>query len=532
MVTNTSGKVPGRFLGYAFCVGDLLLELDKDYKVLNADGAVKSTLGITPDQSYCFLDLLTEKGAGIITSAAKTLTGSNRLGPFMVSVGGTGAVRERYSIFMSKLPHAPDQLYIVLSKPYRLGQKESGNVSSTVSPAQMQENKVEFFERLEDLFESNPEAEENMQVTVIEAGEGEGLNATQQQDLENYLKSFSVGGNHAAMLADDKFAFVHERKDDDKVDYVSTIKKATGVALEAATINAADANLSEKDSMRALAFSLQQFADGSDGFDVSEIAKKSDELIGGTTERVKAFRKVLDEGAFSLVYQPIVHLKSNDVHHYEALARFDLPDMINSQWEMIRFAEDVGLILEFDKAVLYRTIRKIRELGNAGEAPAIAVNISGRSLSDTEFKLDLVSTLKGNKDLKRYLSIEITESAKISDLESLGEVLSEIRKEGFRVYLDDFGAGASGFQYLKKLQIDALKIDGDYVRNATESKEDRAFLRSMVTLCRDLGIVTVGEWVETKEHAELLRSMGVDFGQGYYFGKPNTGLVMPQAKAS
>ncbi len=520
-------------MGYAFCVGDLLLELDKDYKVLNADGAVKSTLGITPDQSFCFLDLLTEKGAGIITSAAKTLTGANRLGPFMVSVGGEGAVRERYSIFMSKLPHAPDELYIVLSKPYRLGHKESSNVSSTVSPAQLEENKAEFFERLEDLFEGNPEAEDNMQVTVIEAGEGERLDTGQQRDLENYLKSFSVGGSHAAMLANDKFAFVHERKEgSEKVDYVETIKKATGVALEAATINAADANLSEKDSMRALAFSLQQFADGSDGFDVSEIAAKSDELIGGTAERVRAFRKVLDEGAFSLVYQPIVNLKSNDVHHYEALARFDLPEMISSQWEMIRFAEDVGLILEFDKAVLYRTIRKIRELGNVGETPSIAVNISGRSLSDTEFKLDLVATLKGNKDLKRYLSIEITESAKISDLDSLGEVLSEIRNEGFRVYLDDFGAGASGFQYLKKLQIDALKIDGDYVRNATESKEDRAFLRSMVTLCRDLGIVTVGEWVETKEHAELLRSMGVDFGQGYYFGKPNAGLVMPKAKAS
>ncbi len=527
-------KIPGRFLGYAFCVGDLLLELDNKFHLINADGAVKSTLGFTlgGSEQSCFLDLLSEKGMGIITSAAKTLTGKNRLGPFTVSVGKKAENRERYSVFMSQLPHTPDRIYLVLSKPYRIGQKVNKDVSSTVSPVQMQENKTEFFELLEDLFEGNEDAENQMQVTVVEAGDGKNLDAAEQRDLENYLKSFSLGGNRAAMLADDKFAFVHEKTGDDKeADYKGAIAQATGIAIEAATIDAADANLSEKDSMRALVFSLQQFADNSEGFDVSEIAQKSEELIGGTAERVKAFRDVLDKGSFSLVYQPIVNLKSGDVHHYEALTRFDLPDMINSQWEMIRFAEDVGLILEFDKAVINRTIRKIRELASSGNAPGIAVNISGRSLSDVGFRLDLVSILKGNKDLKKYLSIEITESAKIADLDALSEVLIEIRSVGFRVYLDDFGAGASGFQYLKKLKIDALKIDGDYVRNAVDSKEDRAFLRSMVTLCSDLGIVTVGEWVETKEHADLLTSMGVDYGQGYYFGKPNSGMAIPQ-KAS
>jgi len=79
------------------------------------------------------------------------------------------------------------------------------------------------------------------------------------------------------------------------------------------------------------------------------------------------------------------------------------------------------------------------------------------------------------------------------------------------------------------MTVDALKIDGDYVRDALTSKEDRAYLRAMVTLCRDLNIVTVGEWIETKEHAELLRDIGVDFGQGYYFGKPTAGLVTARA---
>lgn len=526
-------KVPDRFLGYAFCVGDVLLELDQDFSVQHADGAVKQALGtsIKAGGGTNFLDLLTEKGQGLIKSSTGMLNGANRLGPFTISVGPKGGAKEPFAVFMAKLPTAQDKFYFVLSKPYRVGMKGSSK-QDTFDPLQTEENKKEFFSRLEGLFEGNPDAEQNMQVTVIEAGDNQELDADKQRDLEQYLKSYSVGGNHAAMLGDDKFAFVHEKSKEDgpPINYAEEIKSATGVAIEAATIDASEAKLSQKDSMRAMIFSLQHFAEDSQGFDVKQIEENCSTLIGETTERVAAFRNVLAEGSFSLVYQPIVDLKKGTTHHFEALTRFDLPEMINSQWEMIRFAEDVGLISDFDTAVLNRTIQKLRELLRKGSAPGIAVNVSGRSLSDPEFILDLISTLKGNKDLKKYLSIEITESAKIHDLDMLGEALEEIRAEGFRVYLDDFGAGAAGFQYLKKLKVDALKIDGDYVRNATESREDRAFLRSMVTLCKDLGIVTVGEWVETKEHAELLTAIGVDYGQGYYFGKPNVGLVSAKAE--
>lgn len=505
-------------------MGDILLELDSDFNVICADGAIKNILGrlFAEGEKLNFLELLTERGRGLIKSSAKTLNGANRLGPFTVSVGLKGQSKEQFAVFMAKLPTSTQKFYIVLSKPYRVGMKNEGGVHQ-----QLEDNKVEFFSRLEGLFEDNPEAEKNMQVTVIDTGDGQDLDPEQAKDLEQYLKSYSIGGNHAAMLGDDKFAFVHEKEKSSgtKVDYAKEIKSATGFAIESATIDAATANLSEKDSMRAMIFSLQQFADESEGFAVSQIETNCSTLIGETTERVVAFRKVLADGAFTLVYQPIVYLKNGVTHHFEALTRFELPDIIKSQWEMIRFAEDVGLISDFDKAVLNRTIKKLRELLRSGKPPGIAVNVSGRSLSDPEFVLDLVATLKGNKDLKRYLFIEITESSLIQDLDMLSEALKEVRAEGFKVYLDDFGAGAAGFQYLKKLKVDALKIDGDYIKNALVSKEDRAFLRSMVTLCQDLGIVTVGEWVETKEHAELLTALGVDYGQGYYFGKPNVGLV-------
>jgi EAL domain-containing protein (putative c-di-GMP-specific phosphodiesterase class I) len=522
-------KVPERFLGYAFCVGDLLLELDLELNIQSADGAIKTTLGAVADGGKTnFLDLVTERGRGIIESSVRMLTGANRLGPFNISIGKDGQPKQEFAVFLAKLPTAQDRIYLVLSKPYRLGA-----ATGAQAPTRVEDKKHQFFERLEGLFEGNPEAE-NMLVTVLEATAGQSLDAETQQEIERYLKSFSVGGAHAAMLAQDKFAVVHDKTDErsNKADFAAQLQKATGVSLSAATIDASDAKLSEQDSLKALVFSLQNFARSQSGAGVAEIRKNCATLIGETTERVRAFRQVLEDGAFSLVYQPIVHLKKGTTHHFEVLTRFELPPTISSQWEMIRFAEEVGLIDDFDHAVLTRAIRKIREMLRKGGAPGLAVNLSGRSLSSPEFMLELMALLRGNKDLRQYLSLEITESSKIQDLDVLGEALDEIRDIGFQVYLDDFGAGAAGFQYLKKLKVDALKIDGAYIRDAVTNPEDRAFLRAMVSLCAELGVVTVGEWVETKEHAALLDEIGVEYGQGYFFGRPSSNFLVEPAKAS
>ena len=440
------------------------------------------------------------------------MSGSNRIGPFDLNVGVLTDGKEKFSAFVAKLPTEPDSIYVVLSRRQRIGTEENAPTPA----AQMEEKKQRFFENLEKLFEADPELEDKLQVTVVEADDGQDLNTGQQANIEDYLSSISYAGKSASRVSDGKFAVVHEKSDDStSADTIrDAVQQATGVSIGTATIDAASSNLSNKDSMKALVFSLQQFADDSDGFDVAAIEDNCETLIGETTERVKAFRKVLSEGGFSLVYQPIVHMKKQSTHHYEALTRFDLPDIMKSQWEMIRFAEDVGLIDDFDRAVVRRVIKKIRELQVQGGAPAIAVNLSGRSLSDPAFVQDLLKILEENRDISHFLSLEITESAKIMDLKSLGTSVQNIRGLGFKVYLDDFGAGAAGFQYLKSLKVDAVKIDGAYIKDALESREDRAFLRSMVMLCRELEIETVGEWIETKDHADLLKDIGVDYGQG------------------
>lgn len=525
-------KVPNRFLGYAFCVGDLLLEMDNDFIIQNADGAVKSTLGIlaVPGNETNFMDLLDLKGRGLFKKNVDKLTGTNRLGPINLSVGIDDDGKEKFGAFIAKLPSEPNAIYVVLSRPQRLGTRQTSPTGQMVA----EEKKQQFFSNLEKLLEDDPEAQDKVQVTVIEADAGQDLNAGQQANIEHYLQTVSYDGHSASRMADDKFAVVTDKTDSTtSTESISAaITQATGVEISAATIDAASSNLSDKDSMKALVFSLQQFAEDGEGFDINEIEENCNTLIGETSERVRAFRQVLAEGAFSLVYQPIVDMKRMTTHHFEALTRFDLPEVMKSQWEMIRFAEDVGLIDDFDRAVIKRVIKKINNLQAQGGAPGIAVNVSGRSLSEPDFIKDLLKILEDNQNVAPFMSLEITESARILDLKAIGDVVQQIRALGFKVYLDDFGAGAAGFQYLKNLRVDAVKIDGAYIKDATESREDRAFLRSMVMLCKELGIETVGEWIETKDHADLLKDIGVDYGQGYYYGKPTNGLMAAQIAKS
>jgi EAL domain-containing protein (putative c-di-GMP-specific phosphodiesterase class I) len=132
----------------------------------------------------------------------------------------------------------------------------------------------------------------------------------------------------------------------------------------------------------------------------------------------------------------------------------------------------------------------------------------------------LMQHLTRHKALAENLLIEVTESAQSADLARLSESAKRIRDAGFKVCLDDFGAGASGFQYLKNIKVDFVKIDGVYVRGAEKDQELRAFLHAMTTLCNGLGIKTIAEHVETETQAEILRGLGCDYAQGFYYGHP------------
>ncbi|MEK9971405.1 MAG: EAL domain-containing protein, partial [Ferrovibrio sp.] len=242
-------------------------------------------------------------------------------------------------------------------------------------------------------------------------------------------------------------------------------------------------------------------------------------LLQKTVSRVRALRSAVSSRQFDLVFQPIVRLDTRTLHHYEALSRFEGG---GSPFETIRLAEGVHMIGEFDLAVVHRVVEMLSERRRQGDRIDVAVNLSGHSLESAVFMAALREILADDPGLRSQLIFEITESTQITNLVHAANAVRQLRDDGHSVCLDDFGAGAASFPYLQALEVDYVKIDGAYVKalQIAGQTRDQAILKGMVWLCKELGIGTVAEMVETEDQARLLLDFGIDYGQGYLFGYP------------
>jgi EAL domain-containing protein (putative c-di-GMP-specific phosphodiesterase class I) len=232
-------------------------------------------------------------------------------------------------------------------------------------------------------------------------------------------------------------------------------------------------------------------------------------------------RNMIESGSFKMAFQPVISLSTNEVHHNEVLSRFDDRMGEDTPLDIIKFAEDVGIIQEFDIALCHKTIDYVRKMKKLGTPLTLGVNISGRTLDSGRFVEALTKELTAGKDCARNILIELTDTTAIENLEKVEAVLNDLKAMDYRICLDDFGSGAAGYQYLRAFNVDYVKIDGTYVRDMNTPGYRPTFLLSIVRLCSDLGVKTIGEHVENRFQADFLRSLGVDFAQGFHFGKPD-----------
>jgi EAL domain-containing protein (putative c-di-GMP-specific phosphodiesterase class I) len=235
-----------------------------------------------------------------------------------------------------------------------------------------------------------------------------------------------------------------------------------------------------------------------------------------TVSQAGAFGALVKARAFKLVYQPVVALADGRVHHYESLIRFDGDA---SPFSMIRMAEELDIIEDLDCAVAEETAKRLR--ADRSGRLSLAFNASGRSIVSPDF-VQLLQRLTQPGDLVDRLILEITESAAIDDLELASRHIEALQGMGLQVCLDDFGAGASSFAYLRQLPVDVVKIDGSYVRELTSSGRDDTMIRHLVNLCHELEVSTVAEMVETQAVEDVLRRSGVDYAQGWLYGQPGS----------
>jgi EAL domain-containing protein (putative c-di-GMP-specific phosphodiesterase class I) len=232
-------------------------------------------------------------------------------------------------------------------------------------------------------------------------------------------------------------------------------------------------------------------------------------------------RDALDGDRFELHAQPILHLATGQVTQHELLLRLRTAagDLVPPA-AFIDIAERSGVIRDIDFWVVQEACRLVREQHARGEVTRMEINVSGVSVSDSGFLDRIRPELAALGDLAGEIVFELTETAAVTNPAHASAFAEGIRPFGCGLALDDFGVGFGSFYYLKHLPCDYLKIDGEFIRNLSESPADQVFVRAMVELARGLGKQTIAEFVEDEATLRLTRQLGVDFAQGYHVGRP------------
>ncbi|NOZ01039.1 MAG: EAL domain-containing protein [Deltaproteobacteria bacterium] len=236
--------------------------------------------------------------------------------------------------------------------------------------------------------------------------------------------------------------------------------------------------------------------------------------------------KALDEDRFIPFFQPILDLRNNKIHHFEALARMrDEQGEYQTPWMFIDTAETFGLVGRIDRAILERTLDVLHGVRKKGKEASFAVNLSGKDMADVDFLAFIKDKVACVLDSPGSLVFELTETQAVRDLDVAAAFMRDIKAKGCRFALDDFGVGFASFTYLKALPVDMVKIDGSFVKSIDKDRADRRFVKAMVEVCMGMGIETVAEFVENADILEVLKDIGVDYAQGYYVARPAPELV-------
>ena len=307
-----------------------------------------------------------------------------------------------------------------------------------------------------------------------------------------------------AMLASGLESLLHARPD------------GQSLSVDSQSIGLSAPGLKPAEATRALRFALARFAaSGTAALEAGGFAAGLANFIEQTRGQTAAVEQAIADRRFRVLFQPVVELRNRVVHHYEALLRPE--QMAGAPWqttqEFVTCAEALGLAQELDLAVLQQVLATLDRVPGC----SIAANISGQSMESEPFRRRLLQLLPAGS--YRRLLIELTETAEIEDVATAAATLQRLREQNIGVCLDDFGAGAAAFRYLRDFPVDYMKIDGAYVQGALRGERERSVVTSMLELARSVGAETIAEAIETKELARLMEQLGCTFGQGWLFGK-------------
>ena len=243
--------------------------------------------------------------------------------------------------------------------------------------------------------------------------------------------------------------------------------------------------------------------------------------IDKINQSIYTIEKAFSEGSIELYFQPIVHLKTGKVVFLETLARINNKGEIITAEEFINLIYNMKLIKKFDFTIFSKILEKTEKIKKAKEKLTVFVNVSPVSLSSSDFVKEMISTVEKAKKEGVNIVIELTEKSILENPEFIKFLKNEYN---LTFAIDDFGTGYSSIRTVQDLSIlgiiDYLKIDGALIKDISTSEERKKLVELIVSFAKIHGLKTVAEFVENRETSQVLEEIGVDYGQGFYFGKP------------
>ncbi|WP_326514306.1 EAL domain-containing protein [Clostridium intestinale] len=249
-----------------------------------------------------------------------------------------------------------------------------------------------------------------------------------------------------------------------------------------------------------------------------EIENKNLNLI----KKVNYLRQAIKKEEFYLLYQPIIDLNSGEVIGGEALIRWNHPIIGNiPPMEFIPLAEESGLINDIDKWVLETVLTHKKEWKEKLNSNIkISINMSGKKVTSDKVINEIRNLLNEMNINPKEIQFEVTETSIMDDLEHSTYILRKIKELGIGIALDDFGTGYSSLTYLKKLPIDIVKLDREFIKSVINKESDLVIVEHIINLIHDLNLEIVAEGIEIEEQRLILRERKCNYGQGYLFSRP------------
>lgn len=503
-------SAPHRFLGFGFAAADLLLEIREDGKVAFGLGAGEAVLGVG-DRALAnrpWTSLIHAEDHPMVEAMFDGLGDTTRAGPLVVAVNTPEGAPPRYAAITAiRLPQNGGAISCTLARAKPRG----------VAGVQSRES---FEARAAELLAGSSQELELAFVQLAGFSESEAAQkdpARLQALLAGILRAQAYRGEAPTAVGHDRYAMVRGREESTEVmaariDRVLANSGVTGVTTQTGAV-AMSGIERPRQVTQALRFALNTVLErGLDGGLPADFSEALDRAMRTTLSKAGQLGAAIRYKRFSLAFQPVVSLKDASLHHHEVLVRFGAE---GSPFPTIKMAEELDLIEPLDGAILEETLVYLQR----DPALVLAVNVSGRSLMVDSYVENALRIVAQNPSIKGRLLFELTESAAVEDLAEADRRLQSLRAAGCRVCLDDFGAGAASLAYLQQLTLDLLKIDGRYIRDLQHGGREATFVKHLVNMCAELKVQTLAEMVEGPEAEEAVRKAGVDFAQGWLYGR-------------